>query len=177
MFLKKYAKASMIVGVLTIGSLPGINLLADSGGAAEIAVTAADAGPSDLVANTTDVAHDVDETSEAGPDNVPDLSEALSAVTVAWKAYKDAQPGTKTAAVVVLLAAITWFLVAVAKRFFGAMRWYPWVALGAGVITGFAAYYGANENLLSAVLLGGGPPLAVLIQELLGKYLPTEPPD
>lgn len=58
----------------------------------------------------------------------------------------------------------------------------PWIVMVLGVVVAVAAHYGMNENWTNAIILGGGPPGAVLFHNLwesfvnLIKKKPAEPP-
>jgi hypothetical protein len=44
--------------------------------------------------------------------------------------------------------------------------WLPWVALGLGVTAGFLDHYVAGGSAYESLIVGAGPPLAVLVREL-----------
>lgn len=128
---------------------------------------AADAGPdaapaaADTVPGTT--------ADEVEPGSNEDLEQRLADLTAKYKALKAASPTEKRIAIAGLLGAVVWLLIAAFKRVgqWKSTRWIPWAVLGMGVVVGVVDKYALGAGWLNALISGGGPPLSVLIQELL----------
>lgn len=71
-----------------------------------------------------------------------------------------------------LFAALANLLLSVIKRWRNlssrGKKWLPRIALGLGVVVGVATYFVPGTTLVEALLYGGGPPGAIIIQELFG---------
>lgn len=111
-----------------------------------------------------------------------DLLQKLNEVKDKYEDLKGANGG-KMLLVFLLLAAICNVLISGVKRVRKltdkGKKYLPWVALGLGVVAGFAAYYGTGASIIEAFWYGAGPPSSVLIQELFGpiKSKPVEDSD
>ena len=54
-------------------------------------------------------------------------------------------------------------------------KWLPRVALGLGVVVGVATYFIPGHSLVEALIYGGGPPGAIIIQEVFPWVIGSKP--
>lgn len=160
------------IGLAAVGAMSGfVSASPDAGpdtaeisASAGAASTASDAGPAAAPA--------ADAAATPEPGSNDDLREKLADLEKRYEAVKNAEPKKKRLPIAAFIGSITWLLISGIKRTKKmtkkGKRWLPWVALALGPIAGFFDYYALGSGFWNALITGGGPPLAVLAQELLG---------
>jgi hypothetical protein len=104
---------------------------------------------------------------ETAEHSEPSLEQRFLELSAAYDELRDAEPGSRTLAIAGMIASVIWLAVSLLKRFFANKSWLPWVALSAGVVTGFLSEYVMGVGVVSAVIYGAAGPAAVLVQELM----------
>lgn len=124
---------------------------------------------------------DAGSAAEPAEPSADDLLARIAALQAEIARYRSATTSAeKRLAIFSILAAMTWVLLAGLKTLSGmsttAKRWLPRAAAFAGVAVGLFTKLAIGEPWLVAVLYGAGPPLAVLIQELIKSWVKPKDP-
>lgn len=101
-----------------------------------------------------------------------DLKMKLEEIKAAYTAYKEREGDAQSAVYLAgILASIVWFLLAVAKRVSSSTdRWkkqIPYIVLGLSAVGGVLSKFAGGMPWYSAVVVGLGPALSIVIHELL----------
>ena len=99
-----------------------------------------------------------------------DLVAQLKELRAKLDAVKSAQPGEKLLALAGLVAGVVFLLIAVIKRVTGitsrGKKMIPWVLMSLAVVGAVAASYAGGVSAFDAIVIAGGGPGSILINEL-----------